>query len=126
MRIRNCCALRAQPDKPCRGFLTAFERADDFVDHTIIDQGLQGGGCLHESLRAYQGTVHSARCLTDTARNGINKEWVESQPRTVRRALASTSPFGDAANIFRKRIEINANLLFLLVPGRGTKLCQLL
>ena len=27
-----------------RRFLAALERADDFVDHTIVDQGLQGGG----------------------------------------------------------------------------------
>src|SRR5207247_9707593 len=45
------------------GFLAALEGADDFVDHAIIDQGLQGGGCLHESLRAYWGTARSARRL---------------------------------------------------------------
>jgi hypothetical protein len=38
-----------------RGFLAALERADDFVDHTIIDQGLQSGGCLQESLKARFG-----------------------------------------------------------------------
>jgi len=38
-----------------RGFLAALERADDFVDHTIIDQGLQSGRCLHKSLQARLG-----------------------------------------------------------------------
>jgi hypothetical protein len=59
--------------------------------------------------------------MTDLRANEIYKEWVESHPRTVRRANARPriSPFGDAANTSRKRIEINSNLLFLLVPGRG-------
>lgn len=56
-----------------------------------------------------------------TPRNHIKKEWVESHPRTVDEPRCSPriSPFGDAVNTSRKRIEINANLLFLLVPGRG-------
>ena len=56
-----------------------------------------------------------------TPRYDINKEWVESHPRTVTstNARPRISPFGDAGNTSKKRIEINANLLFLLVPGRG-------
>jgi len=34
------------------------------------------------------------------------------------------SLLGDAENTSRKRIEINAKLLFLLVPGRGLKLVR--
>lgn len=36
-----------------------------------------------------------------------------------------SSPFGDAANTSRKRIEINTKLLFLLVPGRGLQVLDL-
>src|SRR6266404_3673774 len=56
-----------------------------------------------------------------TPRNDIYKEWVESHPRTVRAlTLAPASALSAMrANTSKKRIEINANLLFLLVPGRG-------
>src|ERR1700747_145262 len=56
-----------------------------------------------------------------TPRNHIYKEWVESHPRTVDEHHRSPSigPFGGAANPSRKRIQINAKSLFLLVPGRG-------
>jgi hypothetical protein len=37
-----------------------------------------------------------------------------------------TRLFGDAVNTSRKRIEINAKLLFLLVPGRGLELEEFL
>jgi hypothetical protein len=61
-------------------------------------------------------------------RNYIYKEWVESHPRTVRAlTLAPASaPSAMRANTSKKRIEINANLLFLMVPGRGTKLHEFL
>jgi hypothetical protein len=59
------------------------------------------------------------------SRNDIYKEWVESHRADGRRAspLAPRNhPFGGAVNISRKRIEINAKLLFLLVTGRGIQL----
>jgi hypothetical protein len=67
------------------------------------------------------GTVRSAPRLMANPRNDVYKEWVEFHPRMARRALtlAPARPFGGAANTSRKRIEIKANLLFLLVPGRG-------
>jgi hypothetical protein len=50
---RSAGALRSAPDT--HGLFAALERADDLVDHPIIDQGLQGGARLHESLCASSG-----------------------------------------------------------------------
>jgi hypothetical protein len=76
---------------------------------------------LQKSLNASRGTAESPRGPTyDRAQLHIERVG-RIHPRTVRRALtlAPVAAFRRYGITSRKRIEINAKLLFLLVPGRG-------
>src|SRR5204862_8321891 len=80
--------------------LAALERADDFVDHAIIDQGLQASGCLHESLIGYSGTARLGQCrISDPAQPHVQRvgRIPPADGTTSTNARPRTSPFGDAA-----------------------------
>src|SRR4029077_13219282 len=102
-----------------RRFLPALERANDFVDHAIVDQWLQGGGCFHRSCWANCGNgAQGASGGQTRARSYRGAGRIPPADDTERNRSPRASLWRYGSSIQESRI--NANALFLLVPrGRG-------